>query len=387
MVDAHGSHHEAAGSPAEQDPAVGAVVPTTRRTLLWRFNNRLTRRGRTLVIGIIVSLGLVLSASTIPMPFVGLGPGSTFNVLATSNGHDIISFTGDDIPAATTAASSGSLDMVTIKVIDRIPLVEAMAMWLSGSYEMAPRADYYPPDRTKEEVTEANYALFQDSQSAAEIAALHYLDYPTVVYVGTIEKGSPSWEILHPQDQITAIDDQPITDYPSLAAVMSQTQPGQHVQVTVLREGVTTDKSVTLQAQPEIGPQGFLGVGVVQRPIASFEVDISLEDIGGPSAGLMFTLGIIDRLTTGDLTGGKHIAGTGTINPEGLVGAIGGVRFKAAAAAEAGADYLLVPQDNCAEALINPPSDLVIVGVRTIAEAVTALDAIASDIPVATCSD
>ena len=204
--------------------------------------------------------------------------------------------------------------MTTISITDKVPLFEALGLWATGRYALAPREDYFPPDKTVEQVQEQDAQAFRDSQSAAEIAALRYLGYPNVVYVGEIPDGSPSSGVLQPQDQIVAIDGTPVTDFPSLQAALAPPRPGQVVAVTVQRDGENVTEKVTLGSNPEVGNQGFLGIGAVERPVAPFTTSISLERIGGPSAGLMFTLGIIDKLTAGDLTDGRFIAGTGTID-------------------------------------------------------------------------
>lgn len=353
----------------------GPVAPPRRGIASW-YRGR-TRRGRTLLLGVVITAALLVVASTIPVPFVALGPGTTFNTIAAGQGREVITFSGSDIPAAAKEQPTGHLNMLTIRVVDQIPLIEAAAMWASGRYQFAPRDEYYPPDKSKAEVTEANVQMFKDSQSAAEIEALRHLGYPNIVYVGTIAKGSPSWGILRPDDRITAVDGTAVTDYASLKTVMATTRPGQSVSVTVLRDGTSMTKSVRLQADAATGPQGFLGVGVVERPNAPFDIDISLQDIGGPSAGLMFTLGIIDRLTPGDLTGGVFIAGTGTMNLDGTVGAIGGVTFKEATARAAGATYMLVPADNCAEARTAVPAGLHLAKVTTLDQALSTVATIA----------
>jgi PDZ domain-containing protein len=340
--------------------------------------SRTSRRARTLWIGCSIGVVLLVLGVAIPVPYVALGPGSTFNTIASGQGREVITFAGDDIPAAAAEQPTGHLNMLTIRIVDQIPMFEAIALWASGHYQLAPREEYYPPNKTKQQVNQENIQMFADSQSVAEIEALRHLGYPNVVYVGDIDKASPSWDILKPNDRFTAVDGQAVTDYDSLAAVMAKTRPGQTVAVTVQRDGKAVTRKVTLEANAQVGPQGFLGVGVVERPLAPFSIDISLEDIGGPSAGLMFTLGIIDRLTPGDLSGGKFIAGTGTIDLNGNVGPIGGVTFKEVTARDAGAQYMLVPAANCAEALTAVPDGLTLAKVSTLDDALAAVQTIAS---------
>jgi PDZ domain-containing protein len=335
---------------------------------------RLSMRGRTLIVGGAASAVLLTAAVAIPIPYVAVSPGVTYNVLGSVGDTQVISFTGDGVPAGAGEAEPGEghLNMTTISISDGITLFESLGLWASGRFALAPREDYFPPDQTVEQVEAQNAQAFRDSQSAAEIAALRYLNYPNVVYVGDIANDSPSSGILQPQDRIIDLDGTPITDFASLQAALAPTSPGQTVSVTVDRDGQNVTEKVTLGSNPAVGSQGVLGVGAVQRPTAPFGITISLERIGGPSAGLMFTLGIID-LSGQDLTGGQFIAGTGTIDPDGNVGPIGGILLKMIAAREAGARVFLVPADNCAEALTQVPDGLQLVKVATLDDATSAL--------------
>ena len=337
---------------------------------------RMTLRGRTVVVGSTLTAVLVVAAAAIPIPYVAIGPGVTYDTLGSVEGVEVISFSGDDIPASVTQdlPDRGHLNMTTISITDNVPLFEALGLWASGRYALAPREDYFPPDKTVEQVQAQDAQAFKDSQSAAEIAALRYLGYPNVTYVGEIPDGSPSSGVLEPQDQIVDVDGTPITDFASLQAVLADSTPGQIVAVTVLRNGENVTEKVTLGSNPDVGDRGFLGIGAVERPVAPFTTSIALERIGGPSAGLMFTLGIIDKLTDDDLTGGQFIAGTGTIDPDGAVGPIGGVQLKLITAREAGATTFLVPADNCAEAITQIPDGLQLVKVASLNDAMTALD-------------
>ena len=336
---------------------------------------RLSMRGRTMVVGGAASAVLLTAAVAIPIPYVAVSPGLTYDVLGTVEGTQVISFTGDSVPAGAdrTDTGAGHLNMTTISINDGITLFEGLGLWASGRFALAPREDYFPPDQTVEQVEAQNAQAFKDSQSAAEIAALRYLKYPNVVYVGNIPDGSPSSGILQPQDRIVELDGTPITDFASLQAALAGTSPGQTVSVTVDRGGQNVTEKVTLGSNPAVGSQGVLGVGALERPVAPFDITISLERIGGPSAGLMFALGIIDRLSDQDLTGGRFIAGTGTIDADGNVGPIGGVLLKMITAREAGATVFLVPADNCAEALTQVPDGLQLVKVATLQDATTAL--------------
>ncbi len=335
----------------------------------------MTLRGRTVLVGSSVTAVLVVAAAVIPVPYVAVGPGVTYNTLGSVDGTQVITFSGEDIPAsANRDQGDGHLNMTTVSITDHIALFQALGLWATGRYALAPREDYYPPDKTVDEVKQQDARDFRDSQSAAEIASLRYLKYPNVTYVGEIADGSPSAGVLQPQDRIMAVDGAQVTDFPSLQTALKGTTPGQVVAVKVLRDDKEVTEKVTLGSNPEIGSQGFLGIGAVERPTAPFTTSIALERIGGPSAGLMFTLGIIDKLTDEELTGGRFIAGTGTMDPDGKVGPIGSVLLKLVTAREAGATVFLVPADNCAEAVTQVPDGLQLVKVSTVDDAMAALE-------------
>jgi PDZ domain-containing protein len=342
----------------------------------------LSLRARTLIVGSTVSVLLIGVGAAVPIPYVALGPGPTYNTLGATSGTPVISFAGADVPATVKQSDRGGhLNMTTVSVYDRLPMFEALGMWMSGNYALVPRAEVYPPDKTVEQVNAQNTKDFSDSQTSAEIAALRYLKYPNVVYVGTIAEGSPSYSVLQPQDQISAVDGAAVTDFASLQAALKNTLPGQVVGVRVLRAQKSVDVKVKLAANAQAGKQGFLGIGAQERPKAPFTISISLANIGGPSAGLMFTLGILDKLTPGGLTAGRFIAGTGTMevdDDKGTVGPIGGILLKMIAAKAEGASVFLVPADNCPEALTRVPDGLELAKVATLDDAVKALKTLAA---------
>jgi PDZ domain-containing protein len=144
------------------------------------------------------------------------------------------------------------------------------------------------------------------------------------------------------------------------------------VTVAYRRLGQPGTATVTTAAAPD-GKGSRLGVLVLQQPSAPFTVDINVADVGGPSAGLMLTLGILDLVGDTDLTGGAKVAGTGTIDADGKVGPIGGIPLKMVAAHDIGAKLFLVPADNCAEAVAAPQKGLTMARVSSLDDALTAL--------------
>jgi PDZ domain-containing protein len=169
-----------------------------------------------------------------------------------------------------------------------------------------------------------------------------------------------------------------VTDLEQFQGLMAKTKPGDEVVLDFRRKnatpGVTT---VKLGSAPD-KKQGVLGIGVVEAPWAPFTINFNLANIGGPSAGLVFSLAVIDKLTTGDLSGDRFVAGTGTINSDGKVGSIGGITHKILAAHEAGATVFLVPADNCDEAKSAHQDGIDLVKVNKLGDAVDALKALSA---------
>jgi PDZ domain-containing protein len=271
--------------------------------------------------------------------------------------------------------------MTTVAVTTQVTLFGAMAMWASGDDQVVPRESVYPPGRSSEQVDQENTRQFAQSETDAEAAALRFLGYPTAVQVGSVLDGSPSAGRLAPGDRIVAVDGRPVSTPQEVVDALAPTRPGQTVTVSVQRgplgaPGPRTDVAIVAAPRPDGDPRGFLGVtptNIVDSPV---DVHISLGDIGGPSAGLIFASAIVDKLTPGDLTGGHVVAGTGTIDATGRVGAIGGIRFKMDAARHDGAQWFLVPAGNCAEAAGDVPTGLQLARVGTLGEGIAALQAI-----------
>jgi Lon-like protease len=336
------------------------------------------RRTWTLLTSVVLVVAFGLLGAFVRVPYVALGPGPTYDTLGLDGNVPVISIDGQQ-----TFPTGGHLNMTTVSVTDQLSLFGALGLWVSGRYALAPRELYFPPDKSEQQIEQENTEAFNDSQTAAETAALRYLGYPTKVLVGEIVKGSPADGVLEPGDHLLAANGKPVTDPVSLRASLAGTKPGDRVEIR-FRHADQPERvaSVQLAQNPDGIPQGFLGVGAIERPDVNFDIKISLADVGGPSAGLMFTLAIIDKLTPGELNGGKFVAGTGEISSSGEVGPIGGIPFKMVKAREAGATTFLVPAANCAEARAQAPEGLQLAKVATLSDATKALDALrANQIP------
>ncbi len=321
------------------------------------------------MIGIVLIAVLGTLGGVVRIPYVALGPGPTFNTLGEVSGKQVV-----DVEGTTTFPTAGNLNMTTVSVNDGITLFGGVGLWVSGRYALVPRSEVYPPQKTPDQVRQENTQAFAKSENSAETAALGYLHYPTQVKVGALTKGSPSDGVLQPGDQLVSVDGKPVSNADQVLAALAGRKPGEQAALTYRRNGTgPTAATITLGARPDADPRGFLGITPATAPDVPFTIEFNLADIGGPSAGLMFSLAVVDKLSTGTLNGGKFVAGTGTIDDAGTVGPIGGIPFKMKAAYDAGATVFLVPKDNCAEALQRAPDGLRLVKVQTLATAVDAL--------------
>lgn len=319
----------------------------------------------------IVVFGVLLAVVTVP--FVSLGPGPTFDTLGEYDGKQIVHIEGTQ-----THPTSGHLNMTTVSQRDDLTLGEALTLWLSGDEQLVPRDLIYPPGKSRDEVDKANNADFKQSEDSAAYAALGYLKYPSAVTIAKITDSSPSAGKLKTGDAIDMVDGTPVANVEQFTTLLKSTKPGQVVTIDYRRKnepaGVT---QITLGTNKD-RDYGFLGVSVLDAPWAPFVVDFNLANVGGPSAGLMFSLAVVDKLTNGDLAGSMFVAGTGTISADGKVGQIGGITHKMVAARAAGATVFLVPAKNCYEAASDNPSGLRLVKVETLGQAVDALHAMTS---------
>ncbi len=326
----------------------------------------------------LLALALGVLGATLPVPMVALGPGPTYDTLGAVDGTQVIAVAG--LPTYPTA---GHLNMTTVSVTDRLTLFSALGYWGAADHQVVPRDTVFPPDKSDAQVQQQNSDDFSASEANAEVAALMDLKLPTRAVVADLTPGSPAAGLLQKGDQLVTVAGTAVATPQAVADALSGTRPGQSVRITYTRGGRPGDATVVLGASPD-RPQGLLGVRPGIEPQGG-DITISLGDIGGPSAGLMFTLAVIDKLTPGELTGGRFVAGTGTIDNAGTVGPIGGIPFKMMAARSAGATTFLVPARNCEEAAAHAPEGLQLVRVATLGDALTALDAMRADRPVTTC--
>ncbi|HET9519312.1 MAG TPA: PDZ domain-containing protein, partial [Actinoplanes sp.] len=241
------------------------------------------------------------------------------------------------------------------------------------------------PDKSEKQVEEHNAQEFKVSQHSAETVALRKLGYPVKVTVTKVNDGGPAEKLLQVGDVITTVDGTAIDSAGRLTELIQAKPAGSVLTLGYTRAGATRSTKITTAASGADEPPR-IGIEIKPEQSHPFTLAIDLDEIGGPSAGLMFTLGIIDKLQPADLTGGKIIAGTGTINDEGVVGPIGGIPQKLVGARDAKAQLFLVPAANCAEALRNAVPGLPMAKVADVDDALTALRTFAAGGTPAPCT-
>lgn len=338
----------------------------------------MSTRGATLGVSVALAVGLGFGGAQLPVPYVALGPGPVFNTLGSSDGKPLI-----QVPAGHDHPAKGELDLTTVNVYPDLKLGNAIAKWFDHDYAVVPRDVIYPPNQTPEQSEQQTKQEMTDSQQHAVTAALCELGDPVraKVVIENVGDGSPAQRAgLKAGDVVATIDGHPVDSICSLRRWIALRRPGDVIRVGYTRGGTDGTADVaTRSTQSGSDGRPVLGVELDEKDRhPPFTVTIALEDVGGPSAGLMFALGIYDRLTEGDLTGGRILAGTGTIDDDGAVGPIGGIQQKLIAARAHGARYFLTPDGNYDDAVHARPDGLRLVRVHTLHEALEAVRAIAA---------
>ncbi len=339
----------------------------------------MTRRGWTLLVAAVLAVALLLGGLALPVPYVALSPGPVSNTLGEMDGKPLIVVVGHR-----TYPTTGRLDLTTVEETSGLDMGSALRSWLSSQDAVIPEEAIKPPGESDEQLQQQNTQDMLDSQTAATDAAMHQLGVKptsTQVVVFALTPNSPSAGKLAPGDQIVSVNGTAVTSNDQLRTLIGGTRPGSAVQVGYRRAG----KPATAQiVTAEVGGRSVIGVLNQEKKTYPFTVRIQLNSVGGPSAGLMFALGIVDKLTPDNLTGGKAIAGTGTITSTGAVGPIGGIAQKLLGARQSGATVFLVPPGNCNEAKQATPAGLTLVKTATLSDAVDELTRLrggATDLP------
>lgn len=332
-------------------------------------------------IGFFALLTFVASFFTLallPTPYLIERPGPTYNVLGQVDGSPVI-----DVVNEESFESKGRLDILTVSILgnpDRTPSwLEVMLAWMDGSQKVVPVEAIYPPNRSTEEVQAESSAMMEVSQQDAIAAALSNLGYssPREIYIAEVQSGAAASGKLIAGDFVMSVDGKELKDIDELRGIVSSWTEQKPLTVSVLREG----KAVSAEISPIKDDEGAYRLGILVGYKYDFPVEVKLQlgEVGGPSGGMMFALGIIDRLTPGDLTGGLHVAGTGTIDELGQVGPIGGALQKMHGAKRAGAVAFLVPADNCADVVGKEPEGLRVIKIEKLQDALQSLEKLSSN--------
>lgn len=350
-------------------------------------------------VAVVVLIALAVFGATRSAPYVVKSPGPTYDVLGEQNGTEIIQILDEDgnsltVNSASSSDSSGSpssigstdgeLRMVTVSEAGgpgySVTYWEVFLAFFDDAKYVYTYESLYSDTVTAEEVSELGKAQMSSSQTSAQIAALEYLGYEvegTTIIAGT-QADTPADGLLLEGDILREITVDSVTyelaEVTMLYEVLAKTPVGTEVVVAVERDGELEE--VTLETSENSSGGSQLGVYVTTEAQLPVDISISLERVGGSSAGMMFALGIIDKMTEGGIVSGVSIAGTGSLSYLGEVQAISGIVQKMHGALRDGAEYFLAPTANCSDVVGNIPDGLEVYSVSTLDEAVEAVQAI-----------
>jgi Lon-like protease len=321
--------------------------------------------------GIASLLALTLAGLTfMPSGFVIERPGAVFNVMGTLDDQAVISSEDTEI-----FPSDTQLDITTVSLLGNREYnpnwIQVLIAWLDPEQVVLPLDQVYPPNQTTEQARAESSLQMEVSQQDAIAAALLNMGYevPRTLYVNMVLEDSPSAGVLVAGDFVESVNEKTVVTFEELKAEIQESK-GNEIALGVVRDG----KEIVVPITPALNANSY-AIGAMIGYTYDFPVDISLQlgDVGGPSGGLIFSLGIIDALTPGSIAGNGHIAGTGTIAADGSVGPIGGIALKMVAAKNAGAQVFLAPVANCSEVVGNIPGGLEVVEVRDLTQALEVL--------------
>lgn len=323
------------------------------------------RPTRRLFVVLVLVLAVVVAGSLVHPPYLIQRAGPAVDTLGTGPHGELVQVSGlREYP------TSGSLDFTTVAQYGgpgyEINAWDLFAGLLDSEAEVLPIEAVYPPETTREQVHEVTTAQMNSSQLAAEAVALRASGQPERARVAQVVPDSPAAGVLRVGDVITEVGGHRITATPQVTDAVQAAPDPARVPMTVLRDGRRVELTVGTR---EVDGRRLVGAGLEPSFDPSIDITIDAGQVGGPSAGMMFSLAVYDKITPGPLTGGRQIAGTGTVAPDGRIGPIGGIRHKLLGAVGAGATWFLAPADDCREVLGNVPDGLHVVPVATFDEA------------------
>ena len=339
---------------------------------------RMSRRSLTLFAASAAALVLVCVAALIPVPYVTMKPGPTFDTLGTLDEKPLFEFNEN----VNTYPTKGELRFTTVSVTSadsNLSLGQAVTAWFDDQDAVVPRDVIYPDGQTAEEAEEETSMQMSSSKTLSEAVALRAAGYDVKVKVESpVDPKGPSAGKLEVGDNIVTVDGDKVNSPDDVVAAVATLDPGTKVDLEVERGQGEREVTITTEAHPEDESMSRIGIGV------GYDFPIKVknhvgEDVGGPSAGTMFALAMYDELTKGSLTGGEVVAGTGTITDDGTVGPIGGIQQKVTGAAASDATVFLTPAANCDEAVEGDDHGMTLVKVTSFDQAVKALQKLADD--------
>jgi PDZ domain-containing protein len=369
-VDRHGEENDPVSLFSEDAPAAAHEARLRGRRVGWLL--------------LALTLFGVVALALLPSPYVIERPGPVFDTLdaVTVNGETVPLIT---IPTEPTYDTPGSLALLTVNVVgnrdSRPSWFDVVQAWLDPTESVVPVDSVFPEGVSSEDRREQSSIDMQNSQREAVAAALRALGEPyesTLVVVESIEDG-PAEAVLEPNDIITSVNGTGVRDVTALREAIALNGTGGPAEFAIVRAGeelLVTITPALSEGENRVPVIGVLVAGEYEFP---FEVEIELSNVGGPSAGMMFALGIIDKLTPGSLAGGEEVAGTGTIAADGTVGPIGGIVQKMHGAVGFGADWFLAPAANCNEVVGNVPGGLEVFAIGNLDDAIVVLQTIADE--------
>lgn len=318
------------------------------------------------LIGALLFIGVTGAiAWNVELPYLAFGPGPVSDAADAVVAEDVDTYPPD-----------GELLMLTV-VSQGVNLFEAIIAGLDPTIDLVPKQAVRRPGETNEEYRNRTLQQMDDSNFRSIAVALGYLDIDLIsseVVVNEFVEGVPAASVLVLGDSIVAVNGVDITTVEDIRPLLEGVGIGESITMTVMRDGERVDVEVALAERDDEPGVAMIGVILGELAEPPFPLKIQAGDVGGPSAGMMHALAIIDTLTEGELTKGHVIAGTGTIAIDGTVGNIGGIRQKVPAAEAAGATYILVPAGNYEKALTAEFDNIEIVPIATISEAVAFLE-------------
>ncbi|MFZ1361972.1 MAG: PDZ domain-containing protein [Candidatus Nanopelagicales bacterium] len=322
----------------------------------------------------VIAVVLLLVISTREVPYLQTSPGPVFNTIGEVDGVKMVEVSG-----AKTYPTAGELNLMTVRErggpFGELSLPEAFFGWINPIDDVVPSDIFYPEGTTGQEAQERNAIQFDTSQAAASAAAMKQLGYKVTetVAVANVLDDSPAGGILKDGDVLVRVAGTKVTSPQQTVKLVQAQKPGTTIEIDIVRDGKPMTVKPKLVASPVDPKKGYLGIQSMDHYEGPVDVEFGVEGVGGPSAGMMFALAIIDKLVPEQLNNGKVVSGTGTINSDGEVGPVGGVKQKLDAARTKGSEIFLVAKANCEDVIGNEPESMPVVPVETLSEALDVL--------------